>query len=84
MSLPEDFARWRDDPMTRMVLTALKAAAEAQKTAWDEASWGGQLVRGDDLARTLSELRVRADAYRALEEMTIEDIAGWLGMEDAE
>lgn len=78
----EDFARWRDDPVTRAVFAALAAAARAQKDQWDAASWGGGTVRPDDLSRLLMELRVRADAYRALAEMTFEDLAAWLGADD--
>lgn len=84
MSLREDFTRWREDPMTKMVFGALKLASAAQKTAWEEASWGGAVARPDELARTLAELRVRADCYDALHEMTIEDVTKWLGIEDAE
>lgn len=79
--LREDFARWRDDPITRLVFKALDAAAEAQKTEWDNASWRGGVVRGDDLSRLLNELRVRADCYAALKELTLEDVAQWLGIE---
>lgn len=82
MPLSEDFARWRDDPMTRMVLKALDAASSAQKEAWDQASWGGGKVRADDLKDLLQELRVRADCYAALRDMTIEDVTAWLGIED--
>jgi hypothetical protein len=81
VSLSEDFARWRDDPMTRMVIRALKAAEEAQKRQWDAFSWGGDMVRADQLADTLKELRVRADCYRSLHDMTADDVAAWLGME---
>lgn len=84
MSLRDDFARWRDDPMTRQVLKALSLASDAQKQAWDTASWGGSIVRGEDLERMLTELRVRADAYRSLEEMSFEQLCQWLGVEDAE
>ncbi len=77
----EDFARWRDDPMTRTVLDALDAAGAAQKAQWDAISWGGAQVRGDDLAEALRELRVRADCYAALRDMTYGDVCMWLGIE---
>ena len=70
--------------MTRQVLKALTLASDLQKQAWDAASWGGQVIRGDDLERMLSELRVRADAYRSLQELTFEQMCQWLGIEDAE
>ena len=78
MPLSEDFARWRDDPMTRMVFAALEQAEQAQKAQWDAASWGGGTRRADALKELLDELRVRADCYRALREMTFSDLAAWL------
>lgn len=84
LPLSEDFARWADDPITKLVLGALNKAADAQKAQWDKASWGGGIARPDDLARTLQELRVRADAYRSLAEMTFDDVTAWLGIDDAE
>lgn len=70
--------------MTRMVLKALSEAEIAQKQQWDAASWDGGMIRAEDLHATLRELRVRADAYAAIREMTFDDIATWLGIEDAE
>ena len=84
MPLSEDFARWRDDPVTKLVFKALRQATEAQKTAWDELSWGGGAVRGDDLERHLLALTTRADAYRSLEELSVEQLTDWLGIENAE
>ncbi len=81
LPLEEDFARWRDDPITRLVFKALEAAAVAQKDQWDAASWGGGETRADRLKDTLAELRVRADCYRALGELSVEDITQWLGIE---
>lgn len=81
MPLSEEFSRWRDDPVTKLVLRALDAAVDAQKVQWDTASWQGGLVRADDLKDLLQELRVRADCYAALRDMTFEDIAAWLGIE---
>lgn len=82
MQLEEDFTRWRDDPMTRLVMKAFGEAAKTQKVAWDAASWGGGMVRADDLKTTLQELRIRADCYAAIGEMTFADVATWLGIED--
>lgn len=81
MPLSEDFARWRDDPMTRTVFRALELAHAEQKAQWDAASWGGGVVRGEELERLLLELRVRADAYRALADLTFVDLTIWLGIE---
>ena len=84
LQLREDFARWRDDPITKMVLQALDEAAKAQKAEWDSASWEGGKVRADDLKDLLQELRVRADCYAALRDMRFEDLITWLGIEDHE
>lgn len=84
MQLDEDFARWREDPVTRLVMRALTAAEEAQKEAWNAASWGGGIVRADQLKEALQELRVRADCYAALVEMEAADVRSWLGIPDDE
>lgn len=84
MSLLEDFARWREDPMTQTVLGALKLAEEEQRKQWESASWGGQVVRGEDMERLLLELRTRADAYAALGAMTFEDMCLWLELDTHE
>jgi hypothetical protein len=84
LQLSEDFTRWRDDPVTKLVFKALHNASEAQKAAWDELSWGGGAVRGDDLERNLLALTTRADAYRSLEELSVGQLTQWLGIEDAE
>lgn len=63
-------------------MRALKSASEAQKAAWDAASWDGGKVRAEELKDLLQELRVRADCYAALAEMTFTDIAAWLGIEE--
>lgn len=71
--------------MTLLVLKALNKAAEAQKRAWDDTAWSGAVVRGDVLENTLRELRTRADAYRSLEELTVERLTEYLELEpDAE
>ena len=84
MQREEDFARWQDDAVTQLVFRALRAAQDAQKAQWDAASWGGGERRAEQLKDTLAELRVRADCYGALADMTFADVAAWLGIEDAE
>lgn len=82
MPLSEDFTAWLDQPVTKLVFRALRAAQDAQKAQWDAASWGGGQVRGEALTTLLSELRVRADCYGALAEMTFDDVVSWLGIEE--
>lgn len=73
----EDFARWRDDPVTRWVLAAHLQAAADQQTTWQKVSW----EEGHANPALLQELRVRADAYRAIGEMTYEDVCSAMGEE---
>lgn len=67
----EEFAAWRDDPVTKWVLMACRQAASDCRRHWEETSWAnGQADQG-----LLTEQRVRADAYLALAET---DYTGWL------
>lgn len=81
LSLRDDFARWREDPMTKTVFGALKLAEAEQRKQWLDASWDGAVVRAPDLERLLIELRTRADAYRSLDEMTFEGMCLWLELD---
>jgi hypothetical protein len=66
----EEFASWREDPVTQWVLSACAKAAEQNRETWIAASWDAGQV--DPLLRT--ELFTRADAYLALAETQYE---GW-------
>jgi len=67
---PEEFAAWREDHVTQWVTAELARAADAQKAAWLELSW----EQGEPDELQLAELRTRADAYRALAELSYEDL----------
>lgn len=71
----EDFARWRDDPVTRFVLAAHARMADGNKAEWERVSWGNGVAN----QRHLDELRTRADAYRAISETTYEGFCEALG-----
>jgi len=71
----DDFARWRDDPVTRWVFRALNADADAQREAWIKQSWDN----GHANPMTLLELRTRADAYRAMEQVNYNGLCEALG-----
>lgn len=73
----EDFARWLADPVTRAVMAAHRATAEANKEAWTQQSW----VNGQANPLALLELRTRADAYMAIVDMTYEGICEAIGEE---
>lgn len=66
----DEWDQWKENPITRWVLQALETAAQHQEAAWREASW----VKGEADALVLTELRTRADAYRALAEMDYERV----------
>lgn len=76
----DDFARWRDDHVTKWVLAALEADARAQKATWDDASWNRAAWDPNGVSRDLLiELRTRADAYRAMAELNYEGVCEALG-----
>lgn len=68
----EEFGAWRDEPITRRILDTLGAMADAQREGWLTASWEG----GNNDPLLLTELRTRADAYRALAEGSYADFFG--------
>ena len=73
----EDFARWRDDHVTRWVMAAHKAAADANKADWVNGAWEtGQAAEG-----ALQVARTRADAYLAISEAGYEAFCDMLGEE---
>lgn len=76
----EAFDAWRENPVTLFVFAALSRAASEQQTSWAATSWHGGIA---DQA-LLTELRVRADAYRAIEEGGYEAFCEWAGVEPAE
>lgn len=73
----DSFAAWRDQPVTKFVFAAMRAAEQAQQEMWLEASWRSGTA--DPVA--LAELRARADAYASLEEATYEAFCEWAGVE---
>lgn len=68
---PEDFAEWFAHPVTEAVLRLLDGFASEQQAEWLRQSWGGGLAD----QTLLTELRTRADAYRAIAELTPERLA---------
>lgn len=70
----EEFARWRDDNVTRWIFAAIEHGEAANKAAWMDASWERGVGQPEALARLLAELRTRSDAYRALIDTSYE---GW-------
>ena len=68
---PEEFAAWRDHPVTQWVAQAYGKMAEIQRQAWVEATWDA----GEHLPEAaLVELRTRADAYRSMAECDYSDL----------
>lgn len=77
----DEFAAWRDDPVTRFVFAALRAAQAEQKRAWDAYAWDGQGADGKELETSLLVLKTRADAYAALEEADYDALCEWAGLD---
>lgn len=76
----EDFARWREDPVTRWVLQAHAEMAEQCRLQWLGISWdNGQANPG-----ALSELRTRADTYLAITQTPYDGYCEALGEEPCE
>lgn len=70
MITPDEFANWREDPVTKWVLAACEKAAAECQDGWSTTTFETGVA--DQLL--LTELRTRADAYRALAETNWE---GW-------
>ena len=54
----EEFAAWRDEPITQFVMAALARNAEECREAWMNESWHG----GNADQRTLDTYKARSDA----------------------
>lgn len=67
----DEFAAWREHPVTRWVEKAYEKMAEEQKAAWVEQSWEG----GHTDSFELCALRTRADAYKSMSEASLSDFA---------
>lgn len=76
----DDFARWREDPVTRAVMSAFRLTVGDCERAWKSASWDN----GQANPLLLKELRTRADAYEAIEGLTFEGLLETLGETEAE
>lgn len=66
----EEFAAWRDHPVTTFVREAFLKMADTQRQAWLEHTW----ETGNCDSYTLCDLRTRADAYKAVAECDLSDL----------
>lgn len=64
----EDYEAWLEQPITRMVMSGVKRYAEAQRMSWSTMSWQSGVANQPALDR----LKVRADAYLGLADLTYE------------
>lgn len=72
---PEDFAQWRENPITLAVRKAYAAKAQEAKQRWLSMSWdGGQI---DPLL--LSDLRARSETWEDFCELTLDELEAALG-----
>lgn len=73
----DDFARWREDPVTRWVFRALERRVEEQRQQWLLISW----QNGAANQAALQELRTRASAWVEVFDKTYEE---WCADNDQE
>lgn len=73
----EEHQAWLAHPVTQWVLEALEVRATEQQQAWVLASWDQGVSDG----ALLTELRTRADAYRAVAETEYPALCEVLGQE---
>ena len=73
----EEFAAWRDHPVTLFVFAAMRAVAEEQEQSWHDQSWNG----GNCDPLELNGLRARADTYTSMEEGDYEAFCEWAGVD---
>jgi hypothetical protein len=82
----EDWQMWVENPVSQWVFQALQTAAEAQRTAWVNQTWGpdlsGEPGRPDPMH--LLELKTRADAYVAMAEAPYDKLCELLDQEPKE
>ncbi len=67
---PEEFAIWRDNPITQAVFKALQAKADEAKEAWVTASW----ERGDLRPEFLADTRASAQSWQYVIDLTAEEV----------
>lgn len=68
----DDFATWKENPLTAWVLAGVKRFADLQKLSWADASWAS----GEADQATLDRMKTRADAYEGLAGLTFEQALG--------
>ena len=73
----EEYAEWRQNPVTEWVVAAMEKQAAGIKAKWAEAAWSASEV--DE--RTLIDAQARADCYRAIPDSEYDD---WRAIYDSE
>lgn len=66
----EDFAAWKDNPITQAVMAWVKAHAAESKKEWDAKSW----EQGNPDPVLLAELRARAQVAEDFAAVELSDI----------
>ena len=73
----EDFAQWKELPVTRFVMAAFRAQAQLCETTWHDQTWEAGAVDPNALV----DLKARADTYMALEESGYEAFCDACGVD---
>lgn len=82
--LEEDFARWREDPMTRRFLAAIAAWEDRVIFDWQLSSLNGTFGRPEKLFEALQETQAQVRCLSRVRHMEWPDVAKWLELDDAE
>lgn len=72
----EEFAVWRENPITEWVLAGVQRFADAQQPSFARLAWGADPAEWDDLRLTRERIRARQDAYEGLAKLTYEQALG--------
>lgn len=67
---PDEFANWRDSPITQSLFKALRNMAGESKAKWITDTWDGGVV--DE--RSLADLRATARVCNDICDMTLEEL----------
>jgi hypothetical protein len=85
VSLRDDFARWREDPMTLLFMKTVKVWQETGKQSWQESAFNGAWARPEDLLLSQQCALARDSVFDQVLCLNADDLAVWLELKpDAE
>lgn len=74
----DEFAIWRDNPITAWVMAGVQRFADLQKPAFAEMAWhvSDERQEWDEMRLARARIKARADAYEGLAGLTYEQAQG--------